>query len=364
MRARARTAAAFAALACVVAACSSGNGSAPPTPSESASASASDGPLAISLITKNASNPFFVAMQESAQAEADSLGVKLSLAAGTKDGDEKTQIQAIDYAISQGDRGILITPNGPGVNSAIEKARAAGLFVIALDTPPDPPDTVELTFATDNFRAGQLIGEWTAGRLQGRKATIAMLDVFYDKVVSVDVARDTGFLTGMGIEVPDKRKTGSEAPKGKYSGGQYVVVCHEPTEGTREGGRTAMGICLNKNPAINVVYAINEPAADGAYAELKAAGKESGVLIASVDGGCRGVQAVRDGALGATAQQYPGKMARLGVEAIYNLATTGRQPSASPGLDFYDTGVQLVTDTPVPGVESIGTEQAATSCWG
>ena len=72
--------------------------------------------------------------------------------------------------------------------------------MIALDTPPDPPDTVDITFATDNFKAGELIGQWTAAKLGGEQATIALLDLFDDKIVSVDYNRDQGFLTGMGID--------------------------------------------------------------------------------------------------------------------------------------------------------------------
>ena len=87
------------------------------------------------------------------------------------------------------------------MNPAIKKARDAGLFVIALDTPPDPADTVDITFATDNFKAGELIGKWTAAQLDGKQATIAMLDLFNDKIVSVDYNRDQGFLTGMGIDI-------------------------------------------------------------------------------------------------------------------------------------------------------------------
>ena len=47
--------------------------------------------------------------------------------------------------------------------------------------------------------------------MDGKKATIAMLDLFNDKIVSVDVNRDQGFLTGMGIDVADKMKNGDEA---------------------------------------------------------------------------------------------------------------------------------------------------------
>ena len=89
-------------------------------------------------------------------------------------------------------------------------------------------------------------------------------------------------------------------------------MCNEPTEGSIDGGRTAMENCLTRNPDINVVYTINEPAANGAYNALDAAGTTDGVLIVSVDGGCAGVQLVADGVIGATAQQYPLDMASSG----------------------------------------------------
>ena len=44
----------------------------------------------------------------------------------------------------------------------IQKARDAGILVIALDTPLDPIDAADATFATDNFKAGELIGQWAA----------------------------------------------------------------------------------------------------------------------------------------------------------------------------------------------------------
>lgn len=328
------------------------------------SAGGDAGSVAVSLITKNSSNPFFIAMQNGAKQAAEQHHVKLTLAAGKADGDEQTQVQAIEDAIARGDKGILITPNGPGVNAAIKKAREAKIFVIALDTPPDPADTVDITFATDNFKAGELIGRWTSKKLAGKPATIAMLDLFNDKVVSVDYNRDQGFLTGMGIDVKDKKKNGDESKTGSYSGGTYTIVCNEPTKGAEDGGRTAMENCLTKNPGINVVYTINEPAAAGAYKALQAAGKDKGVLIVSIDGGCAGVGSTKNGIIGATSQQYPLKMAQLGVQAITDIANGGKKPTTSEGLDFFDTGATLVTDQAVEGVESIGTDAATKICWG
>jgi fructose transport system substrate-binding protein len=320
--------------------------------------------VGVTLITKDSINPFFVAMQEGAKAAAGGENVDLTVAAGAEDGDEAGQIEAIEEAVARGDDGILITPNGPGVNPAIETARDAGLFVIALDTPPDPADTVDITFATDNFLAGELIGQWAAAQLDGEEANIALLDLFDDKVVTVDYDRDQGFLTGMGIETADPKVNGDEESTGSYSGGDYSIVCNEPTDGNADGGRTAMENCLSKGEDINVVYTINEPAAVGAYEALEAAGVQDDVLIVSVDGGCAGVQSVKDGVIGATSQQYPIEMASQGVAAIADLAGGGEAPETSEGLDFYNTGVKLVTDQPADGVESIDTTAATDICWG
>jgi fructose transport system substrate-binding protein len=322
-----------------------------------------DEKVAVTLITKDNTNPFFVAMQEGAKEAATKDNADITIAFGKEDGDEDGQVQAIEDAIVRGDKGILITPNGPGVNPAIKKAKDQGLFVIALDTPPDPADTVDITFATDNFKAGELIGKWTAAQLGGKKATIALLDLHNDKIVSVDYNRDQGFLTGMGIDVKDKMKNGDEDKSGKYSGGDYQIVCNEPTNGTQDQGKTAMETCLSKSNDINVVYSINEPAGAGGAAALKAAGVKN-ALVVSVDGGCEGVASVKSGVLGATSQQYPLKMAQLGVDAITKIARGGEKPAVSPGLDFYDTGVALVTDKPATGVESIDTTKGSDLCWG
>lgn len=329
-------------------------------------APAEGGEVGVSLILKNTSNAFFVSMADSAQAEAATLGIDLTVAAGKEDGDTDSQIAAIEAAVAKGDKGILITPSGDAVIPALKAARDAGLLVIALDTPPSDATAVDITFATDNYLAGQLIGQWTAAQLGGEKATIAMLDLFNDQVVSVDTARDQGFLNGMGIiEALDPSGNGKEPPTGSYSGGEYEVVCHEPTNGAVDGGKSAMETCLSLNPDVNVVYTINEPAAQGAFDALTAAGKAEGVLIVSVDGGCSpGLELVASGVIGATAQQYPGKMATLGMEAIKTLAEGGAAPAVSPGLDFFNTGVALVTDTAADGVESISVAEGQEICWG
>jgi fructose transport system substrate-binding protein len=358
-----------AAASLTLAACGGGGNAGSPQAQGSASGGGGGGAIAVTLITKDNNNPFWISMQKGAEDAASKNGVTLTKAAGAKDGDEDGQVKAIEAAVARGDKGILIAPNGPGVNDALDNAKSQGIYVIALDTPPDPADTVDLTIATDNFKAGDLIGKWAAGTLNGKKATIAMLDAFNDKVVTVDVNRDQGFLTGMGIDTKDKGKNGDEAATGKYTGGKggdYQIVCHEPSQGAQDGGKTGMESCLSKNKDINTVYTINEPTAAGAVEALQAAGIKDAVVV-SVDGGCSpGIAMVKDGTIGATSQQYPIKMAEMGVETIKKMVDSNGsdKPANSPGLDFVDAGVALVTDKPVQGVQSITSADAEKICWG
>jgi fructose transport system substrate-binding protein len=309
------------------------------------------------LITKNNTNPFFVKMKEGAEAAATAAGLDFQAYAGEKDGDAAPQITAIENCVAAGAKGILITASNDSVAPALKDARAAGILVIALDTPIADPEAQDMTFATDNFEAGILIGKWAAATLgaEAANAKIAMLNINKDNI-SVDVQRNTGFLTGFGITVPDLSVMDSEDdPR---------VIGHESSDANPEGGLRAMETLLAKDPDINVVYTINEPAAEGAYQALKNAGKEGQAIIVSVDGGCPGVASVKSGVIGATSQQYPLLMASKGIEAIAAFAKDGTKPAASDGLTFFNTGVNLVTDKPAEGVTSIDSTKGTELCWG
>ena len=311
----------------------------------------------IGLITKTNTNPFFVKMREGAKARAEEMGVELRTFAGKYDGDNEAQIEAIESLVAAGAKGILITPSDPvGLADTVRRAREAGVLVIALDTPFDPPESADATFATDNFRAGELIGQWAAAKMGDTStAKIATLDLS-EAQITVDVLRNQGFLKGFGVDVKDINRM--------YDEDDPRIVGGDSTMGSEEGGRTAIENLMQKDPGINVIHTINEPAAAGAYEGLKAFGMAGKVLIVSVDGGCPGVQNVKEGIIGATSMQFPLRMASLGVEAVVEFAKSGKKPENTEGLGFFDTGVELVTDEPVEGIPSITSDEAMAKCWG
>ena len=308
----------------------------------------------IGLITKTETNPFFVKMKEGATAEAKAQGAKLLTGAGKTDGDNAGQIAAMENMIAAGAKTILITPSdSKAIIPAIKKAQAKGVMVIALDSPTDPQEGTDALFATDNYKAGVLIGEYAktsmAVRAAGKPVKIATLDLFPGHPVGAQ--RHNGFLKGFVLASNDAKNNELAKPA--------EVVCMADSFGDRAKGQTAMENCLQKNPDINLVYTINEPAAAGAFNALQKSGKAKDVLIVSVDGGCEGIRDLAAGKIAATSQQYPLKMAAMGVAAGIEYAKTGKKASG-----YTDTGVTLIAATPVAGVDSKDAKVGADLCWG
>lgn len=312
-------------------------------------ARAQQAPL-IGLITKTETNPYFVKMRQGAEAAATAGGARLVAGAGKNDGDNAGQVTALENMVAAGARVVLITPSdAKAIVPAIQRARARGVLVIALDSPSDPVTAVDALYASDNYQAGLLVGRYARAALGNRPVRAATLDLLPGHPVGAQ--RHNGFLKGMGLAAPDARTNTLGRPP--------ELVCAGDTYGDQGRGRTVMENCLQKNPDIDVVYTINEPVAAGAYKALTAAGKARSVVLVSVDGGCQGVRDVASGAIAATAQQYPVRMAELGVAAGLNYLKTGKKPSG-----YTDTGVSLIALRPVAGVPSKDVQTGAALCFG
>jgi fructose transport system substrate-binding protein len=304
-----------------------------------------DEAVTVGLITKQEVNPYWVTMREVAEDTAENNDVTLLTATGTSDVDVRSQEAALQDMVYKGANGILIAPShSTALVPAIEAAREQGVLVIAVDTPVDPVDAVDAYFATDNEAAGRLVGQYAAVKAaeMGIEPKIAMLDLAPG--ISSGEARHTGFLEGFGI-----------------AEGDPAIVAMADTEGDRELGEARMAEILAEHPDVNVIYTVNEPAALGALDALRDAGVSlNSTILVSIDGGCQAIKnAVRPGDIDATAMQFPENMAREGVRALARAARGGEKPSG-----YLNTGVELITDDPAPGVKSKDVAFGVRNCWG
>ena len=236
----------------------------------------------------------------------------------------------------------------------MEKARKAGILVITLDTPLDPVTAADANFATDNFKAGELIGQWAKATLgdKAKGAKIATLDLAANQP-TVDYLRHNGFLTGFGIPVKDQKHFAmSDSPQ---------IVGSDVTSGSTDGGRKAMEKILQKADHIDVVYAINEPAADGGSMRLS---KPPARTRAFLNGRGRRRMPRRQDDQGWSHWRDLAAVSIVdgeadGVEAV---AEYSQDRQGSPLV--WTPARSLITDHPVPGVSSITTDEGMKLCWG
>ena len=295
--------------------------------------------LLIGIVELQLTNPFFDSLEKSAINTAKKNGLDVMTAEANTAGDSATQITVIENMINRGVKGITLDPaNATALVPIVKKARDAGIVVVTTNTSLAPMTAADAAYETDNLQAGVLIGQWAKATMGSKSAHIAMLD--YDLSDKTSKARHDGFLKGFGIAEGDPQIAGSAL-----------------NMGNAETGQTAMENLLSAHPDINVIYTINEPAAQGAFFAIKKAKRD--VLVTSIDGSCSGVRSTADGTIGATVMQFPIRMGEMAVEAVIRAVDDGVKPSG-----FHNTGTVLITDHPVAGVDSKDSKWGLENCWG
>src|SRR6202045_471392 len=293
----------------------------------------------IGIVELQLANPFFGSLEKSSADTAKKNGLDVMTAEANTAGDSATQITAIENMISRGVKGITLDPaNATALVPIVKKARDAGIVVVTTNTSLAPMTAADAAYETDNLQAGVLIGRWAKAPMGSKPAHIAMLD--YDLSDKTSKARHDGFLKGFGIAEGDPQIAGSAL-----------------NMGNAETGPPPRETLLSAHPDINVIYTINEPAAQGAFFAIRKAKRN--VLVTSIDGSCSGVRSIADGTIGATVMQFPIRMGEMAVEAVIRAVDDGVKPNG-----FHNTGTVLITDHPVAGVDSKDSKWGLENCWG
>lgn len=241
----------------------------------------------IGVSVADQSNPFYIDIvdgMESAAKEGDEL---IIVDAGF---DAAKQLNDIDDMIQQGVGVMLIDPvDSNAIKSAIEACDAAGIPVIAYNSPLN--FEIASTVATDNYLAGQLVGEAMGKALEG-KGKVAMLTY---NVAEVCLDRANGFKDAI-ANYPDIE----------------IVEEQEIQPGTDTALPVAENI-LQSYPDLNGFFALNDPSALGCVAAVESANLLDQVKIVGVDGSDDAKAAIAEGKMLASAAQDP---VTIGSEAV------------------------------------------------
>jgi simple sugar transport system substrate-binding protein len=311
----------------IVAACSNTASSAPPSaaapsaaaPSAAASAaapSAAAEKVKIGFITKFPVDFYDIMVDAAKKWGADHPDVEIVFAQGKSGTDDEGEIAAIESMVTQGVNAIAITPTSPNVQSALDKAVAAGIKVVLVDN--DIPDWTgkSSVVATDNLAGGKLAGTWLKENLPAG----AKLAVLKGRLGAPSLEdRVTGMLETLGDAAT-------------VVGGSPATDCDQTK------GLDAATDILTANPDLTALYAACGPPATGALKAISNAGVAPGkIIVVGFDASGDEVKAILAGEQAASVAQFPDKMGSLGIETAYKAA---KGETVQPNVD---TGTAMVT---------------------
>lgn len=248
----------------------------------------------IGLAVAAIDNPFYIALKEGAEAEAEKLGATVEVEDGAQDLNK--QSQQFDDFIQRGVDAILVTAvDSKGIAPAVQRARDAGVPVIAVDIGAEGP--VESTIVSDNPDAGRQACKFIADKLGG-KGNVAILD-------------------GPPTDVVEQRRDNCKEVLAESPG--IKIVATQRGDGSREQGRSLTTDIITANPDLDAIFAIGDPLGLGAELALKQANRDD-VIVTAVDGAPEVVESMKaDGLFEASSAQQPREIGAKGVQTAADI---------------------------------------------
>lgn len=241
------------------------------------------------LMVQDMSNPFFAAMSKGAEDAAEEIGATLNVQDAQLD--LAKQNDQIDAFIQQGiDLVVISAVDEDGIAPAIERAHAAGMIVISVDTPAVGADAVVMT---DAVQAGEVACEYLFESMGG-EGNILIVD-------------------GTPIQTIIDRIKGCENVLEDYP--DISVVGHQSSENDRASGLDVTTDMLTANPDVQGIFGMNDPSALGAVLAVEQAGRTDEIQVVGIDGSPAAVTELeREGSpFIASATQNPAEMVREAV---------------------------------------------------
>ncbi|URK04543.1 ABC transporter substrate-binding protein [Pasteurella multocida] len=252
----------------------------------------------IGVTVGDLANPFFVQIAKGAELKAKELaGDKVNVVSVSSGYDLGQQVAQIDnFIAAKTDMIILNAADSKGIGPAVERARKAGIVVVAVDVAADGADA---TVTSNNYQAGEIACQTIVEKLNGKGNVV--------------------IINGPPVSAVQDRVQGCQDVFAKHA--DIKVLSHnQNAKGSREGGLEVMTSLLIAHPKIDAVFAINDPTAIGADLAAKQAQRNE-FFIMGVDGSPDGEEALKlsDSLFHGTPAQDPQVMAAEAVKIGYDI---------------------------------------------
>lgn len=264
----------------------------------------------VAVTVRDLGNPFFVQIGKGAEVAAKKLGGKDVSTTLVSSGDDLNQQfnQIENFIASDVSLIVLNAADSQGIFAAVQKAKRAGIPIVAVDTGAE--GGVDATITSNNVQAGEISCQYIVDRLKGQG--------------------DVVIINGPPVNSVVERVQGCLSVFSKYPGIK-ILSKDQNAEGSRDGGLRVMSDLLTSFRQIDAVFAINDPCGIGAELAAKQAQRDE-FFIVGVDGAPEALDALKqnNSLFVATASQDPFRMAAKAVE-VGNDILNGKKP-ADPNI--------------------------------
>ncbi|MCB1381091.1 MAG: substrate-binding domain-containing protein [Alphaproteobacteria bacterium] len=250
--------------------------------------------------------PFFVHMMNAFKAEIAKQGYEAIESDGQVSSPKQTA--DIEAAITQGVKGIVISPNEvDAMAPALQQAVEAGIPVVTVDRRVPSVDGILAHVGADNVKGGEAQGN-------------LIVQMFPDGATIINLQGQSGASPAI-----DRNKGLHNVLDGMAD--KYKIVFEQTAGFARDKGLSVTEAALSglAEPP-KVIVAANDDMALGAMEAVKARGL-SGIAIIGFDALPEALAQVRDGALTATIEQFPGQQSALGVQTLVSFLKDGTKPA-------------------------------------
>lgn len=253
--------------------------------------------ITIGLSISTLANPFFVTLEEGAQAAADEAGIELIV--NDSQDDAQAEANGIDDFITQEVDVIVLNPvDSEAAIASVERAQSAGIEVVTVDRAVEGA-TVASHISSDNVLGGELATEFLIESIDG-EGTVAQLE---------------------GIPGTDATRERGEGFSNVIEGDDAVELVSSVTANfSRDEGFTVAQDILQANPELDAIFAQNDEMALGAVEAADALGSLEDLVIVGFDATDDALAAVQDGRMDGTVAQQPSEIGRIGIETAVSLA--------------------------------------------
>jgi ribose transport system substrate-binding protein len=251
------------------------------TTGAAASCKGADGKYVIGMSQANVAEPYRQRMDDDIRAAAKAVP-QFEVKFFDAQQDNARQVSDVENFLTQQIDLLIISPNeAKPLTAVVKKAYDKGIPVLVLDRKVEG-DAYTSWIGADNVEIGRQAGKYVAEKLLPNGGKVAEI-------------------RGLAGSTPAKERGDGfrEAIQGK----NIEIVVSQDGDWLREKGQEKADAILKSTPDVPVIYAHNDPMAEGAYLAARAAGKQDAIKFIGIDGlpiPSGGLKAVEAGRLSAT----------------------------------------------------------------